>query len=150
MGDRKWVSAQRWVLKLMTEAVTLRDKRLKILDPRDTRSSTFMLLTRVSEGEYGDERTCFPTQKEIRSVWSYWIWLQLKSQRAGEERLQKSAGVIFEQGSIISHKLRQILVWGWLSERWWSQVTQFASHFKPVFCLLMNWQPTRKCSAWES
>ena len=66
----------------MTEAVTLRDKRLKILDPWDIRSPTFMLLTRVSEGEYGDERTCFPTQKEIRSVG--WILLDLTPAQESE------------------------------------------------------------------
>lgn len=41
-----------------------------------------MLLTKVSEEEYDDERTCFPTQKEIRSVG--WILLDLTPAQESE------------------------------------------------------------------
>lgn len=44
MDDRNEPVLNFWVLKLMTEAVNLSDKKnFKILDPLDTRSPTFML-----------------------------------------------------------------------------------------------------------
>lgn len=88
-----------------------------------------MLLTKVSEEEYDDERTCFPTQKEIRSVG--WILLDLTPAQESESW----RGKIIEkcQGGLLSRALhclphaRADPVWRWLSEGWWSQVTQFTS-----------------------
>ena len=63
-----------------------------------------MLLTKVSDGEYDDERTCFPTQKEIRSVG--WILLDLTPAQESESW----GGKIIEKcrGGLLSRALHHL------------------------------------------